>query len=96
MTESNRIEDLLAILEREPLDPSFEAYGNFIVTIDIVLDVDEVQFFGDFANVSHVFDVRTKDAVLIRQLTNAIRANQRTAAYRKARDERKTSKVRRR
>jgi hypothetical protein len=96
MTDKNRIEDLLAVMEREPLDPSFEPYGNFIITIDRVLDDGEVQFFGDFANIGHAFDIRTKDAALITRLTKAIRANQRTAAYRKARDERKTLKVRRR
>jgi hypothetical protein len=79
-------------LEREPLDPSFEPYGNFIITIDLVLRDGEVQFFGNFANVSHAFDIRTKDTALIARLTQAIRANQRTTAYRRARDKRQTSK----
>lgn len=81
------IEALFATLATEALDPRFERYGNFIREY-----VDNagpfrgaVQFWGNFYNRSHVFQVYTSDPELIARLTVAIRANQATAAYAQAR-----------
>lgn len=87
--EPDSIETLLALLETEPLDRTFEpeCYGNFI-TVDPVnmrgeklLPPGGVSFFGNFFNVSHVFSIDTTDAVLIERLTKAIRSNQQRPDY---------------
>jgi hypothetical protein len=43
-----------------------------------------VRFWGNFLEMSHVFQIDTDDADLIARLTKAIRSNQRTQAYRTA------------
>jgi hypothetical protein len=43
-----------------------------------------VQFWGNFAELSHVFRIGTNDPAVIETLTAAIRANQATAAYAEA------------
>lgn len=43
-----------------------------------------VRFWGNFWELSHVFQIDTDDAGLIERLTTAIRANQATPAYAKA------------
>lgn len=74
------IEDLCDVLTREPLDRSFECYGNFVITPD-----DEIggptRFFGNFANLSHVFNIDTDEPKTIERLTSLIRANQQTTGY---------------
>lgn len=78
--EPDTINDLLSLLSRETLDPTFEKYGGFI---QVLYDrgASETNFFGNFANVSHVFDILTDDEDIIQALRSAIRANQATAAY---------------
>lgn len=103
------IEELLEVLESEPLDPSFERYGNFVIsnpqhcvyighgryqdTGAIYPGEDVRRYFGNFARVSHVFNIDTTDPELIAKLTAAIRANQRTPAYRAIRAELRAAKA---
>lgn len=75
------IDQLLAVLAREPLDPRFEPYGNFVIHEHPPV----VRFWGNFFHVSHVFAIDTDEPALIARLTEAIRANQQTAAYAAAR-----------
>jgi hypothetical protein len=72
------VETLLSLLGREPLDPKFANYGNFVLQ-----DGAEWQVWGNFLNLSHIFDIRGSHAEL-RLLIEAIRANQQTPAYRAA------------
>ena len=85
---------LLDVLSREPLDPTFELYGNFIQP-----DLPEsyirnghlqaipgaYRFFGNFYLLSHVFRIRTDERLIIDALTAAIRANQQREDYQAAR-----------
>lgn len=41
----------------------------------------EVHFFGNFLHTSHVFNIRTTDRQLMRQLSKLIRANQKRPDY---------------
>lgn len=91
------IDELMHVLSREPLDPKFERYGNFIernpcagiqaksgewIDGDPLFPGEDVtRFHGNFARVSHVFNIDTTDPTLIAKLTDAIRANQHTQAY---------------
>lgn len=92
------VEQLIELLSREPLDPSFERFGNFILTElrhCIFLGRDQyiekdlmypespgmVRFWGNFHELSHVFQIDTDEPEMIERLTNAIRANQATSAY---------------
>ena len=79
------IETLFARLESDTLDPTFEAFGNFITTDGLPPRMTD--FFGNFWTYSHVFNVVTDDPDLINRLSTAIRTNQSTDAYKKARAE---------
>lgn len=72
------VEQLLTVLATQPLDSTFEDYGNFITRSRIGRTVS---YFGNFRNVSHVFNIRTDDPSVIRRLSRAIRANQRRPDY---------------
>ena len=74
------IDKLVEVLKGHTLDPRFTEYGsNFIVA-----DVGSVRFFGNFHNLSHVFNIRTDDPAIIAKLTRAIRENLRRDDYRAA------------
>ena len=92
--EPDSIETLIEVLEREPLDPSFERYGGFIYAagserhsiIDPVLrrearEARIVCFFGNFKRVSHVFRIESNDRDVVLRLSRAIRANRRRPDY---------------
>jgi len=73
--------ELYARLRENTLDPRFENYGNFIMH----RKDDGVRFWGNFFDVSHVFDVVTNDPGIISTLCFAIRDNQDSVRYREAR-----------
>lgn len=73
------IDKLLEVLKENTLDPRFSEYGNFIMA-----EGQTVRFFGNFLNLSHVFNIRTDDPVVIAKLTRAIRENLRRDNYRSA------------
>ncbi|OGV64621.1 MAG: hypothetical protein A3K19_29790 [Lentisphaerae bacterium RIFOXYB12_FULL_65_16] len=75
------VETLLELMGREPLDATFEGYGNFVERDP----TGTVLFFGNFARRSHVFNILTDEPELIATLTAAIRNNQAGEAYRDAR-----------
>lgn len=96
--EPDGVEILLKRLASEPLDPTFEAYGNFIsknpqggvyIGRGQYFETGRLypehpgtcSFFGNFLNVSAVFNIDTNDEALITKLEQAIRANQRRADY---------------
>lgn len=102
------IESLCVNLETTALDPTFEAYGNFLLNDlyrarrggvgedDWVNDLSKpiypdhpgaVRFFGNFWNLSFVFNIDTDEPALIERLTQAIRKNQQSPAYQAARQE---------
>ena len=76
------LQTLIDVLSSNPLDPTFEEYGNFIHPDGGALGT---RFFGNFAHLSHVFQIDTDEPELIQRLTAAIRANQATPAYQKLR-----------
>lgn len=78
--DPDTLEQLLDVLTKEPLDPTFERCGNFVIPDDQGF----VNFFGNFANVSHVFNIDSNEPREIERLTAAIRANQKTDAYKTA------------
>lgn len=80
------ISALFARLQSDPLDRTFERYGNFANAEPVNLKGEPmcpggVHFFGNFLTYSHVFSVMTDDADLIERLTKAIRDNQNRADY---------------
>ncbi|TXH13688.1 MAG: hypothetical protein E6R03_10875 [Hyphomicrobiaceae bacterium] len=77
----------------EPLDPTFEDYGNFADDCPIayktgkpLLPAGWWSFWGNFYKVSHVFKIVTNDAEAIRELRQAILANQASPGYKQARE----------
>lgn len=70
------VDELLAVLAAEPLERSFEIYGNFITSDD-----GETRLWGNFHAISHVFSIGTRDPDLIERLTTAIRSNQQRPDY---------------
>lgn len=87
------IETLLDVLTREPLDPRFEEYGNFVYPLDGEHGYNDpayagtFRFFGNFALLSHSFGITSDEADTIKVLTDAIRANQAREDYQKIRRE---------
>ena len=84
------IDKLLEVLSRHTLDPRFEKYGNFVCadTSDKYIRDGHLQaipgafrFFGNFIDISHVFNIRTDEPAIIKALTDAIEANKQTQAY---------------
>jgi len=95
--EQDTIDKLLEVLAVEPLDRSFENFGNFIykpftwkygrgnyIVNDKPMYPDNpgaLNFFGNFLRVSHVFNITTDDKAIIAKLGKAIRANQKRSDY---------------
>lgn len=81
------VADLVAMLTAEPLDSTFENYGNFVMADPEGLDgkplypAGFVNFWGNFVRVSHVFNIVTNEPAVIAELTRLIRANQASPAY---------------
>lgn len=88
-TQPASIGDLMLMLENHVLDPRFEACGNFVIDLTddpAARDGETLQIWGNFFNISHVFDIRGTDEEL-RPLVHAIRRNQATDAYIQAKRE---------
>ena len=89
------VEDLVAVLAENPLDPKFEGYGNFAYPLDVPECWDnpeaykqysgQVRFFGNFAELSHGFNITSDEPETIRKLIEAIRKNQASAEYQRVR-----------
>lgn len=85
------VEVLLEMLSRHTLNPMFETHGNFIIEKpptfipDGPVEGTIYGFFGNFYDVSHVFDLYTDETELIHKLITAIRKNQMSIAYLEAR-----------
>jgi hypothetical protein len=91
------VNDLLVVLNNETLDPIFEQYGNFFSFVNkenwpennIPKEYKDMkfQFFGNFFSISHVFNILTDNKSIAMKLEVAIRKNQKTLNYAKARKE---------
>ena len=78
-----KIEELEWVLKNYPLNPVYEG-GNFAYKIDDILETGRpYHLFGNFATVSHVFNIETGDARLYNRLKRQIRANQKTTEYKR-------------
>lgn len=77
--EPDSIETLLEVLKREPLDRSFEAYGNFAYANESLPGT--TRFFGNFLHISHVFSIDSNDPAVVKPLRAAIRANKKREDY---------------
>lgn len=77
--EPDSVEYLLKVLNDEPLDRTFENYGNFVYLNENNLET--VVFFGNFFRISHVFNIETDDESTIENLISAIEANRRRSDY---------------
>lgn len=96
-------ENILKDLKLHTLDPVFEEYGNFVY-IPTWEDEEAAEKYkgltaisGNFLTYSHAFRLLTDDADLIEELTKAIRENQDTEEYKRAKErlmERKTEEKR--
>lgn len=95
---SESIDDLFSMLEREPLDPRFEKFGNFYENYPEMCDGTKSEvphyFTGNFYLVSCGFRVETDDDALAEKILAAIRANQATPAYQEAKADRKAYTLR--
>lgn len=90
------IERLFELLETEPLDPTFEHYGNFVGDDTPGRQGQGfVRFHGNFYNYSHTFSVDSNDPVMVDKLLKLVRANQATVAYKEARDKVKAYRAQR-
>lgn len=78
------LETLLEVLTREPLDPSFEKYGNFVLKDRSPV----IRVWGNFFALSHVFSI-DGTAEELAPLIAAIRLNQCSAAYQDAKRQRR-------
>jgi len=87
--EPDPIETLLERLATHTLDPLFEDYGSFAFNSG----EGRVRFWGNFYELSAVFDIETDDSDLCARLSDAIKANQATEAYKTARRERAEQKL---
>ena len=92
--QPDSIEELLNVLDKYTLDPTFEKYGNFINSNPEWLKPEAVEeykgctkFFGNFMTLSHVFNIITDDTEVIEALTKAINKNVETLQYKKFRQE---------
>ena len=74
------VKGLLNLLKHEPLDRTFERYGDF--ASNGPAGSAKVIFFGNFKNYSYAFAIETDDGELITKLMAAIRANKRRDDYR--------------
>lgn len=79
--EPDTIDVLLDVLKHYPLDKHFEEYGNFVIKAPGKPNKLVIRFFGNFFNLSHVFEIETDDSNVIKLLTDAIRDNQKRADY---------------
>lgn len=70
------VETLLGILKREPLDSTFEKFGNFFYR----LPDNRYHAFGNFRNRSHGFDI-IGEREEMEPLRVAIRQNQKRKDY---------------
>lgn len=78
--DPDTLEDLYTMLKTYALDPDFEQYGNFFhYTTGKHFEV--YHFHGNFACISHVFDIRTDDPEVIDRLLHLIFDNQENATY---------------
>jgi hypothetical protein len=75
------VEQLLAVLDREPLNPSFEEYGNFYY---FVPELGRWRVWGNFYLISHVFRIDGTPEALA-PIVAAIRRNQQRPDYLAAR-----------
>jgi hypothetical protein len=75
---------LIDVLGREPLNPCFEEYGNFVMPCEFGSGL--VHLHGNFYRVSHVFSIKGTVEEL-REVIVAIDANRRTQAYADAKRE---------
>ncbi|MFC0186966.1 hypothetical protein ACFFJY_01640 [Fictibacillus aquaticus] len=87
---SEPVTHLLKLLDKKPLDPVYEAMGNFIVKNKKKVAEDphyagSTQFFGHFATVPFCFNIITDEKVVIEELTKAIRMNQNRLDYERLR-----------
>lgn len=64
---TDSIEELLNVLDRYSLDPSFEDYGNFVNNNPTWVKAEAkemykgcTKFFGNFSTYSHVFNIITE------------------------------------
>jgi hypothetical protein len=77
------VEQLLAVLDREPLNPSFEEYGNFYY---FVPELGRWRVWGNFYLLSHVFRIDGTPEALA-PIVEAIRRNQQRPDYLEAKAE---------
>lgn len=83
------IETLIEVMGKYALDPMFEKYGDFGYRLDAENcgqckeDIGKWHFFGNFSELSHVFDIITDDPDIIDRLRAAISTNKNTEAYRR-------------
>lgn len=85
------LDRLRELLRTEPLDSTFERFGNFVIRNPMLAfkpprlaypdNPAMVHFFGNFANYSFVFSFNTDEQGLIDEMEALIRANQAMPEY---------------
>lgn len=86
------IEELLEVLESQPLDRTFEDFGGFHSPFPSLCDQwgnhnhdseleGKESFFGNFFGLSHVFNIYTDESEVIQSLSEAISRNKARPDY---------------
>ena len=94
------LDELAECLRTHTLDPTFEKYGDFLYQVrpgDWIrgkkpegTDPERTfNMFGNFFDVSHVFNIYTDDPALVAKFRALIDANKKTAAYKSAKKKRR-------
>lgn len=84
--QPNSIEHLLYALTcgHYILDPIYEEHGGDFISVNELskqVGLEHTCFWGNFQNLSHVFNICSNDPEVIEKITKAIRANQALPAY---------------
>ncbi len=80
--EPDTIDELLEVLKTETIEDRFFSktyyshHDKWLTRCPISKEGDIYHFFGNFEQLSHVFNIRTNDPVIIDKLKNAIMNNE--------------------
>ncbi|QOX80829.1 hypothetical protein FY034_17550 (plasmid) [Trichlorobacter lovleyi] len=86
--KSDSLDELLVKIAKHPLDPRFEHYLDQFISRDVDQNGNStgfVRFYGNFAEFTHAFDIRTNEEEMIRKFTEAIQSNLASDNYKQAR-----------
>lgn len=75
----DNIATLKTVLKNNPLDSTFEDYGDFVYEDDNIKG--KYWLFGNFKNLSHVFRIETTDINLVNEIRLLVNENKKRPDY---------------